>query len=95
MYAVAETQLEEMQQFVTLDDVMELVKRLARNTRTLNEMLVLDVASTDDLQRMLVMESTGNYARDGHARYSVVRKLVARILSRERTRMVTEAFGHA
>lgn len=38
-YAVAETQLEEMQQFVTLDDVMELIKRLARNTRTLNEML--------------------------------------------------------
>ncbi len=39
MYQVAETQLEEMQQFVTLDDVMELVKRLARNTRNLNEML--------------------------------------------------------
>ncbi len=38
-YQVAETQLDEMQQFVTLDDVMELVKRLARNTRTLNEML--------------------------------------------------------
>ena len=39
VYQVAETQLEEMQQFVTLDDVMELVKRLARNTRNLNDML--------------------------------------------------------
>ena len=79
---------------VTPRDVKRLSPHLA-STGTLNEMLVLDVASTDDLQRMLVMESTGNYARDGHARYSVVRKLVARILSRERTRMVTEAFGHA
>lgn len=79
---------------VTPRDVKRLSHHLA-STGTLNEMLVLDVASTDDLQRMLVMESTGNYARDGHARYSVVRKLVARILSRERTRMVTEAFGHA
>ena len=79
---------------VTPRDVKRLSPHLA-STGTLNEMLVLDVASTDDLQRMLVMESTANYARDGHARYSVVRKLVARILSRERTRMVTEAFGHA
>lgn len=39
VYQVAETQLEEMQQFVTLDDVMELAKRLARNTRNLNDML--------------------------------------------------------
>lgn len=75
-------------------DVKRLSPHLA-STGALNEMLVLDVVSTDDLQRMLVMESTGGYARDGHARYSVVRKLVARILSRERTRMVTEAFGHA
>lgn len=39
VYQIAETQFEEMQQFVTLDDVMELVKRLARNTRNLNDML--------------------------------------------------------
>jgi uncharacterized protein YjgD (DUF1641 family) len=39
VYQLAESQLEEMQQFVTLDDVMELAKRLARNTRTLNDML--------------------------------------------------------
>jgi uncharacterized protein YjgD (DUF1641 family) len=39
IYHLAETQLDEMQQFVTLDDIMELAKRLARNTRTLNEML--------------------------------------------------------
>ncbi|MCB0049651.1 MAG: DUF1641 domain-containing protein [Caldilinea sp.] len=39
MYHIAETQFEEMQQFVTLDDVMELAKRLARNTRNLNDML--------------------------------------------------------
>ena len=79
---------------VTPRDAKRLSPHLA-STGTLNEMLVLDVASTDDLQRMLVMESTGKHARDGHARYSVVRKLVARILSRERTRMVTEAFGRA
>ena len=41
MYAATEEQLSEMQQFVTLDDILELVKRLARNTRTLNEMLDL------------------------------------------------------
>ena len=39
IYQIAETQLDEMQQFVTLDDIMELVKRLARSTRMLNEML--------------------------------------------------------
>ncbi len=39
IYQLAETQLDEMQHFVTLDDIMELAKRLARNTRTLNEML--------------------------------------------------------
>jgi hypothetical protein len=79
---------------VTPRDVKRLSPHLA-STGALNVMLVLDVVSTDDLQRMLIMESTGNYARDGHARYSVVRKLVARILSRERTRMVEEAFGRA
>jgi len=79
---------------VTPRDVKRLSPHLV-STGALNEMLVLDVASTDDLQRMLIMESTGKHARDGHARYSVVRKLVARILSRERTRMVEEAFGHA
>lgn len=79
---------------VTPRDVKRLSPHLV-STGALNGILVLDVASTDDLQRMLIMESTGKHARDGHARYAVVRKLVARILSRERTRMVTEAFGHA
>ena len=79
---------------VTPRDVERLSPHLA-STGALNDILILDVASTDDLQRMLIMESTGNYASDGHARYSVVRKLVARILSRERTRMVEEAFGRA
>lgn len=50
MYRVAETQLEEMQQFVTLDDVMELVKRLARNTRTLNDMLDTLESANDFIQ---------------------------------------------
>ena len=40
-YAVAEEQLEEMQQFVQLEDLLFLVKRLARNTKNINEMLDL------------------------------------------------------
>jgi chromosomal replication initiation ATPase DnaA len=39
VYAAAEEQLEEMQQFVTLEDVTALAKRLARNTRNFNELL--------------------------------------------------------
>ena len=39
MYAAAEEQLEEVQQFVQLDDMLALVKRLARNTRNLNTLL--------------------------------------------------------
>lgn len=39
MYAAAEEQLAEVQQFVQLDDMLALVKRLARNTRNLNTLL--------------------------------------------------------
>jgi uncharacterized protein YjgD (DUF1641 family) len=39
MYAAAEEQLEEVQQFVQLEDMLALVKRLARNTRNINELL--------------------------------------------------------
>lgn len=39
MYCAAEEQLEQMQQFVQLEDVLALAKRLARNTRNFNELL--------------------------------------------------------
>jgi uncharacterized protein YjgD (DUF1641 family) len=39
MYAAAEEQLEEVQQFVQLDDMLALVKRLARNTHNINTLL--------------------------------------------------------
>ncbi|MBW7881047.1 MAG: DUF1641 domain-containing protein [Caldilineaceae bacterium] len=39
VYLVAEEQLEEMQQFVQLEDLIALLKRLVRNTRNINEML--------------------------------------------------------
>jgi uncharacterized protein YjgD (DUF1641 family) len=39
MYAAAEEQLEEVQQFVQLEDMLTLVKRLARNTRNINTLL--------------------------------------------------------
>jgi len=49
-YQIAEIQLEEMQQFVTPEDVLELIRRLARNTRTINEMLDT-LESTQDFMR--------------------------------------------
>ena len=39
MYGVAEAQLDEMQQFVQLEDLLFLAKRLARNTRNFNQLL--------------------------------------------------------
>lgn len=39
MYNITVQQLEEIQTYVQLEDVLYLLKRLARNTRTLNEML--------------------------------------------------------
>ena len=39
MYNAAEEQLEEMQQFVQLEDLLLLAKRAARNTRNINEVL--------------------------------------------------------
>jgi uncharacterized protein YjgD (DUF1641 family) len=39
MYAAAEDQLEEVQQFVQLEDMLALVKRLARNTGNINTLL--------------------------------------------------------
>lgn len=52
MYGVTVAQLEEIQSYVQLEDVLHLVKRLARNTRSLNDFL--DMAeSLQDLQRDL------------------------------------------
>ncbi len=68
MYAATEEQLSEMQQFVTLDDILELVKRLARNTRTLNEMLDLLESAHDfvkdasPLTKEMVTEATDRLA---------------------------------
>ncbi|NJN84472.1 MAG: DUF1641 domain-containing protein [Caldilineaceae bacterium] len=39
LYAVTVEQLEEIQSYVQLEDVLHLLKRLARNTRTFNELL--------------------------------------------------------
>ncbi|MCB0070957.1 MAG: hypothetical protein KDE20_05840, partial [Caldilineaceae bacterium] len=39
MYAMTVEQLEEIQAYVQLEDVLALAKRVARNTRTFNEML--------------------------------------------------------
>jgi uncharacterized protein YjgD (DUF1641 family) len=39
MYAAAEEQLEEVQQFVQLEDMLALLKRLARNTHNINTLL--------------------------------------------------------
>ena len=39
MYAVTVEQLEEIQAYVQLEDVLNLMKRLARNTRTFNQLL--------------------------------------------------------
>ncbi len=39
VYAVTVEQLEEIQNYVQLEDILNLLKRLARNTRTFNEML--------------------------------------------------------
>jgi uncharacterized protein YjgD (DUF1641 family) len=50
MYGVAEEQLEEMQQFVQLEDLLFLVKRLARNTRNFNQMLDSLESAQDFLQ---------------------------------------------
>lgn len=50
IYDLAEEQLEEMQDFVQLDDVLALVKRLARNTRTLNEMMDMLESARDFVQ---------------------------------------------
>lgn len=51
VYNVAEEQLEEMQAFVQLDDIVALLKRLVRNTRNIDE--VLDY-----------MESAQDFVRD-------------------------------
>lgn len=54
----------------------------------LNAVLKADKISTPELQLLLLME-----ADKPEPRYVIVRKLVARILSRERARMVKEAYG--
>lgn len=53
----------------------------------LSEMLVLDTITLDDLKRLVVLE-----ARSDAPRKAVVRKLVARVLSRERSRIMAEVF---
>jgi hypothetical protein len=70
-------------------DVKRLEPHLASSGR-LNEVLVLDTISTEDLQRMLLIEANADRPRP---RYVIVRKLVARIVARERDRMVTAAYG--
>lgn len=70
-------------------DVKRLEPHLASSGR-LNELLVLDVVTTEDLQRMLLIECNAGRPRP---RYVIVRKLVARIVARERDRMVSIAYG--
>ena len=53
------------------------------STRRLNEILVMDSISTDDLKRMVIIE-----AQRPHPRTIIVRKLVGRIHSRERQRIL-------
>lgn len=66
--------------------VNRLLPHLA-STGKLNELLVLDAIPTTDLQRMLLLETDRPTPR-----YPVVRKLIARILSRERERMIKEVY---
>lgn len=70
-------------------DAKRLEPHLASSGR-LNEILVLDTISTEDLQRMLLIEANATHPRP---RYVIVRKLVARIVARERDRMITTAYG--
>jgi hypothetical protein len=70
-------------------DVKRLEPHLASSGK-LNELIVLDSVTTEDLQRMLLIECNAVRPRP---RYVIVRKLVARILSRERDRLVREAYG--
>lgn len=69
---------------VTRRDEVRLAPHLASSGK-LNELLVLDTVGNTDLRRMLVMEAN----RRGGPRYVIVRKLLARILSRERERVIT------
>ena len=50
MYAVTVEQLEEIQAYVQLEDVLNLMKRLARNTRTFNQLLD-QVESANDFMK--------------------------------------------
>ena len=67
------------------------VKRLSHHLRSsgrLSDLLTLDTVSTEDLQRMLLVEG-----QKKKPRYVIVRKLIARILSRERARMLHATYG--
>jgi hypothetical protein len=87
---------------VTRRDLRRLAPHLASSGR-LNELLVLDTVRTEDLQRMLIIEATptvvggprGTFVAAHRPRYVIVRKLIARILSRERARMIEVAYGSA
>ena len=58
------------------------------STRRLNEILVMDSVSTDDLKRMVIIE-----AQRPVPRMIIVRKLVGRIHSRERQRILDALRG--
>ena len=68
-------------------DVKRLEPHLASSGK-LNELLVLDSITDEDLQRLLLLE-----ARRPKPRYVIVRKLIARLLSRTRERMIRVAYG--
>lgn len=71
------------------------VRRLSphlRSSGALCQVLKEDTISTDDLRRMLFME-VNPAPGDPRPRPVIVRKLVGRILSRERTRMVKLVIG--
>lgn len=81
----------QVKQFVvSRRDVNRLAPHLAGSGK-LNELLVLDTVGNTDLRRMLVMEAN----RKGGPRYVIIRKLLARILSRERERVITVCHAFA
>lgn len=67
---------------VTKNDIKRLSSHII-SSRRLNEMLVLDSITTDDLRRMVLIE-----ASKAQPRIVIVRKLIGRIHSRERQRII-------
>lgn len=52
------------------------------SARTLNEVLIMDTATTDDLRRMVLLEAKGR------RRATIIEKLLGRINIRERRRVL-------